>query len=140
MEKEDDSVFVEMMGGYPLIRVLDFLMTFREFDYPLTAIAKNSGVGWSTLHTFFPNLIKNEFVIETRKVGRAKMYKLNTKNTIIRKLIELDNEMCEIASRELIDDYLKTHPDGDDNIIEKNKAILEDFEKEHTIGKKARVR
>ncbi|MGC9309698.1 MAG: hypothetical protein ACP5D2_03330 [Candidatus Nanoarchaeia archaeon] len=41
---EEKSIFTE---------VLDFLITLQSFDYPLTEIAKNSGVSYSTLQTFW---------------------------------------------------------------------------------------
>ena len=91
---EEKSVFVQVFGEYPLIKVLDFLITFREFDYPLTEIAENSGVGWTTLHTFWPKLEKLEIVKQTRQIGRAKLYKLNQENPIVKNIMRLDSRMC----------------------------------------------
>jgi DNA-binding IclR family transcriptional regulator len=88
MEK---SFFIEVFGDYPLIRVIDFLLTFREFDYPLTETAENSSVGWSTIHSFWHRLVEMGIVIQTRQVGRAKLYKLNIKNPVVQELVRLDN-------------------------------------------------
>ena len=89
--KKEQSFFIEVFGDYPLIRVLDFLLTFREFDYPLREIARNSSVGWSTIHSFWYRLVEMGIVIQTRQVGRAKLYKLNIKNPVVQELIRLDN-------------------------------------------------
>lgn len=43
---DDNSIFVEVFGTSPIIKALDFLITFADFDYPLTEIAKNSGVSY----------------------------------------------------------------------------------------------
>ena len=88
---EDQTAFVETFGSSPLIKVLDFFMTYREFDYSLTDIAKESGVSWTTLNSFFFKLVEKGVVKETRQVGRAKLYKLNTDNPIVQKLIEINN-------------------------------------------------
>ena len=69
---------------------MDFLITFQLFDYPLTEIAKNSGVSYSTLQTFWDNLVRNKIVIKTRRVGKSDLYKLNTKNPAVQQLIKLD--------------------------------------------------
>lgn len=90
-ERQPITAFVEVFGSSPLIKVLDFLMTYREFDYSLSDITKESGVGWNTLHSFFPKLVEKGIVKETRQVGRAKLYKLNTDNPIVKKLIEINN-------------------------------------------------
>jgi len=88
---EDKTAFVETFGRSPLIKVLDFLMTYREFDYSLSDIAKESGVGWNTLHSFFFKLVEKGIVKETRQVGRAKLCKLNTESPIVKNLIEINN-------------------------------------------------
>jgi len=62
----------------------------REFDYSLTDIAKNAGIGWSTLHLFWKNLVIMEIVVKTRRIGRAELYKLNLNNPLVKKLIDLD--------------------------------------------------
>lgn len=65
-------------------------MTYQLFDYPLTEIAKNAGVSYSTLQTFWDKLEKNNIVIKTRRVGKSDLYKLNTKNPAVKQLLKLD--------------------------------------------------
>ncbi len=99
---KDQTAFAEVFGNSPLIRVLDFLLTYREFDYSLSDIAKESGVGWNTLHSFFFKLVERGIIRETRQVGRAKLYKLNTENPITKKLIEVDNAITnKVVDEEL---------------------------------------
>jgi DNA-binding transcriptional ArsR family regulator len=86
----DETIFVEIFGGNPIIKVLDFLISFQLFDYPLTEIAKNSGVSYSTLQTFWDKLERNHIVIKTRRVGKSNLYKLNTDNPAVKQLIKLD--------------------------------------------------
>ncbi len=87
---KNETIFIEVFGNNPIIKVLDFLITFQLFDYPLTEIAKNSGVSYSTLQTFWNNLVKNNIVIKTRRVGKSDLYKLNVNNPAIKQLIKLD--------------------------------------------------
>ena len=100
---EDKTAFIEVFGSSPLIKVLDFLMTYREFDYSLSDITKESGVGWNTLHSFFFKLVEKGIVKETRRVGRAKLYKLNTNSLIVKKLIEINN----LVTSKAVDEELK---------------------------------
>ena len=98
---ENETVFVEVFGSNPIIRVLDFLITFQLFDYPLTEIAKNSGVSYSTLQTFWDKLERNKIVIKTRRVGKSNLYKLNTKNPAVQQLIKLDWNLIKGAEQEI---------------------------------------
>jgi len=94
-------VFIEVFGNNPIMKVLDFLITFQLFDYPLTEIAKNSGVGYSTLQTFWDNLERNKIVIKTRRVGKSDLYKLNTSNPAVKQLLKLDWNLIKGAEQEI---------------------------------------
>ncbi len=87
---KNKTIFVEVFGNNPVMKVLDFLITFQLFDYPLTEIAKNSEVSYSTLQAFWDNLERNNIVVKTRRVGKSDMYKLNTNNPAVKQLIKLD--------------------------------------------------
>jgi len=98
---ENETIFVEVFGNNPIIKVLDFLITFQLFDYPLTEIAKNSGVSYSTLQTFWEKLERNNIVIKTRRVGKSDLYKLNTKNPAVKQLIKLDWNLIKGVDEQL---------------------------------------
>lgn len=98
---KNETIFVEVFGSNPIIKVLDFLITFQAFDYPLTEIAKNSGVSYSTLQTFWDKLERNNIVIKTRRVGKSDLYKLNTKNPAVQQLIKLDWNLIKGVKKEI---------------------------------------
>ena len=83
------------------MKVLDFLITFQLFDYPLTEIARNSEVSYSTLQTFWNKLEKNKIVIKTRRVGKSDLFKLNINNPAIKQLIKLDWNLIKGSEEEL---------------------------------------
>ena len=99
---DSDSVLVEVFGNNPTIRAIDFLITFADFDYPLTEIAKNSGVSYSTLQTFWHKLESNNIVIKTRRVGKSDLYKLNTFNPAVKELIKLDWKLTKNSNKEIL--------------------------------------
>ena len=82
---ENKTAFLEIFGDTPVLRVLDFLVVNEEFDYSMTDIATLSGIGYSTLKLFWEKLEKEGIVTNTRTVGKAKMYKLNLANPVIKK-------------------------------------------------------
>ncbi len=91
---EENSIFVRTFGDYPLIRIMDFLLYSRDFDYPITEIASNSNVNFQTLKKLWPKLEHDKIVISTRTLAGAVLYKINTNNPIVKKLIELNNFLC----------------------------------------------
>ncbi len=99
---ETQSSFLEVMGDYPLNRVLDFLLTFDEFDYSLTEIAENAEVGYSTLMLLWPKLEKNEIVVAMRKVGKSKMFMINRENIVVQDLAKLHWEIAQTEMRKAL--------------------------------------
>lgn len=98
-----ESVFLQAFGKKsPVLRILDFLMDNLGSDYSKTEIAKGSDLSRGTLFSVWPRLEALELVVLTREVGRAKMYKLNKKNPIARKLIELDDAVSDFYASKLI--------------------------------------
>ena len=98
MEKQ--SSFRLIFGNAPVVKVLDFFLDNKEFDYSLTDIAKNSDIGWSTLHLFWKEFVKLGIVKKTRRIGRAELYKLNIESPLVKKLIDIDYEISETMMKE----------------------------------------
>ena len=92
---KEATVFRDFVGDYPGIRLLEFLIEGRFFDYTLTDISEKSGVSWTTLNRIWPKIVKNKIVIITRKIGKIKLYKLNMENPAVIKLVELFDGLLE---------------------------------------------
>ncbi len=99
---KNETIFVEVFGNNPIIKVLDFLISYQLFDYSLTEIAKNSEVSYSTLQTFWDKLEKNNIVIKTRRVGKSDLFKLNVKNPAVQQLIKLDWNLIKGVEEEIM--------------------------------------
>ena len=92
-----------------MIRVLDYLITEKDLDFSITDIANNAGIGRATLYRIFDDLVKNEIIIHTREIGKAKLFKLNIDNPKIKKLIEIDDM--------LVLEELKSKSKKEENVI-----------------------
>lgn len=85
---KEESIFLDFIGDSPTTRLLQFLIEGRAFDYTLTDMT-NAGVSWTTLHRILPKFVKNKIVVKTKTIGRIKLYKLNTENLFVKKLVDL---------------------------------------------------
>jgi len=97
-----DTIFLETFGDSPINKILDFLIVNEDFDYSMTDIATQSGVGYSTLKLFWNRLEKNKIVIQTRVVGRAKMYRVYLENPVVKKFRDFYWETTKQKVREEI--------------------------------------
>src|SRR4030042_3046212 len=85
---EPKSLFLKREGFSPKNRVLDFLIIAQDFDYSLKDLAKHSGISYPCMKQLKKELVKNKWLIMTRTVGRAQMYKLNIKSNKVSKFID----------------------------------------------------
>ncbi|MBU0760155.1 MAG: hypothetical protein KJ600_04210 [Nanoarchaeota archaeon] len=90
---EEKSLFIEFMGESPTVRVLDYLLTERELDFSISDMARNAGVGRTTLYRIWTNLVERRIIIPTRIIGKSKLFKLNLENKAIKKLMEIDDAL-----------------------------------------------
>ncbi|MEK6943156.1 MAG: hypothetical protein AABX00_03790 [Nanoarchaeota archaeon] len=82
------SVFLQEEGDTPKNRIWSFLIIHSEYDYSMKDIARYSKVGYTTLKGMWKEFNGKKIVIQTRSVGKAKMYKLNMKNPVVSKFID----------------------------------------------------
>ena len=94
------TAFLEIFGDSPMLRVIDFLIVNEDFDYSMTDIAAQSSVGYSTLKLFWKKLEENKIVKQTRVVGKAKMYRLNFDNLVVKKFRDFYWETIKQAVHE----------------------------------------
>ena len=102
METEDKSVLLEYLGSSPVLRIIDFLLENRLFDYSKKQIIDETGLSRVTFYKYWPNLIKLEIAEPTRSFGKTVLYKLNEKNPLVRKLMELELELIEQTAPRMV--------------------------------------
>lgn len=82
------SLFLKEQGDNPKNRIWSFLIVHSEYDYSMKEIAKYSKVGYTTLKRIWKEFRQKKIVLQTRTIGKAKMYKLNLKNPVVVKFID----------------------------------------------------
>ena len=75
--------------GNASARLLDFFSTRKEFDYSETDVAKHAGVSIRTTLREIPKFEQLGLIKFTRRVGRAKMYRLDPHSEASKSLQQL---------------------------------------------------
>ena len=99
---KQESIFVEYFGDTPMVRILNFLILGKDFDYSMTEIAEGSNVGWTSFTRAWKELEKKKAGGHTRDIGRAKLYKLNTQDSTVQKLIKLHWEIIKTETDKML--------------------------------------
>ena len=94
------STFLKLEGNTVRNRIWNFLVVHSEFDYSMKDIARYADVSYTALKEIWKIFIKRKIVVNTRNIGKAKMYKLNVQNPIIKKFIEYYWKIIEEETQE----------------------------------------
>ena len=106
--QDESTIFRELFGDTPKIRVLEYLLEGRELDHSIGDIAEGAGINRVTLFRLWPEIEKSKLAVHTRNIGNAKLFKLNTKNVYVKNLIELfDKLISEEFKKSAIERELK---------------------------------
>ena len=94
MKFQDElTIFRELFGDTPKVRVLEYLLEGRELDHSIGDIAEGAGINRVTLFRLWPQIEKSKLVVRTRNIGNAKLFKLNIKNDYVKNLVELFDKL-----------------------------------------------
>ena len=88
MEK---SLLIKFLGENPVFKIIDFLIENKGTDLSKKDIIEGAGISKATLFNYWEQIEEQGIVIVTRKFGKTKLYTLNSKNPIVKKLLELES-------------------------------------------------
>ncbi len=93
------SIFLKLFGESPINKVLDFLIIFNKFDYSMIDISEKAEVGYTTLKSLLPELVKRKILIITRISGKSKMYGLNNEEEIVKRFRDFYWDVTNMVGR-----------------------------------------
>jgi DNA-binding IclR family transcriptional regulator len=96
--EEDKSVLVLYLGDTPIIRIMDFLLENRLFDYSKKQIIEETGLAKATFYKYWERLVELKVVKVTRTFGKTKLYKLDEQNPVVKRLKDLELALIEITA------------------------------------------
>ena len=105
MESKDTGTLEWLISGNASAKLLDFFVTYRDFDYSETDIAESSGVSKRTVFRELPKLESAGLIKFTRNVGRAKMFKLDPESEASKLLEKFVFEVATVLVNKTIQEH-----------------------------------
>ncbi|MBS3071669.1 hypothetical protein J4408_01625 [Candidatus Pacearchaeota archaeon] len=87
----EKSLLVKFLGENPVFKIVDFLIDNKGIDLTKKDIIDGTGISRASLFNHWGQIEQQQIVIVTRKFGKTKLYTLNSKNPIVKKLLELES-------------------------------------------------
>lgn len=89
------SLLLQTLGKAPKLRIMDFLLDNKLFDFSKKEIIEGAEMSKATFYKYWPEIEENNLVEESRKYGKTVLYTINKDNPTVQKLIELDEQIME---------------------------------------------
>ena len=95
------SILIRTLGDSPKLRIIDFFLDNPLFDFTKKEVMEALGMSKRTFYKYFPDLEKYGIVIVSKRIGRAKLYRINLKHPLVEMLREYERKMSlQIAEKE----------------------------------------
>lgn len=104
---EEKSLLLNLAGDMPMFKIIDFLLENKGMDFSKLDIAKGAEISRASLFNYWNEIEKHGIVKVTRSFGKTKLYTLNVKNPVAKKIIELEKAliteaMNKVRKKELV--------------------------------------
>ena len=87
MEK---SLLIKFLGENPIFKIVDFLIENKGLDVTKKEIIEGAEISRASLFKVWKQLEEQDIVAIKRQFGKTKLYSLNSKNPLVKKLLELE--------------------------------------------------
>lgn len=87
----ETSLLIRFLGENPVFRIIDFLIENKGMEVTKKEIIEGAGISRAALFKYWKQIEEQDIVLVRRQFGKTKLYVLNSKNAIIRKLLELES-------------------------------------------------
>lgn len=112
------GILARLFSSRAVGQILDFFLDHKEFDYSANEIAQKTGLSFRTIFREVPSLEKNQFIYNSRKIGKTNMYRLNTDFQAVLHLERFALEMVQIGN-------LSDHAESTSNENPSNLSLTE---------------
>jgi hypothetical protein len=92
------GILARLFSSRAVGQILDFFLDHKEFDYSANEIAQKTGLSFRTIFREVPSLERNQFIYNSRKIGKTNMYRLNTDFQAVLLLERFALEMVQIGN------------------------------------------
>ncbi|MEK6937068.1 MAG: hypothetical protein AABW58_03275 [Nanoarchaeota archaeon] len=101
MEEKPWGDFCEIFGVNPRNRILEHFLTCRVLEFSIGDVAEETELNRATTYNVMEELVKDKFIIPTRKLSGIQLYKLNKEKYEVKILLKA----FSLVLKKILDEY-----------------------------------
>lgn len=100
-KKEYQSLLLKTLGDSPKLRIVDFFLDNPLSDFTKKEVIEALGLSKQTFYKYFEDIEGYGMVNVSRRIGKAKLYKINLENPMVKLMKEYEAQLSmQMAERE----------------------------------------
>src|SRR3989338_9064548 len=92
-----NSLLLQLTSEMPLFKIVDFLVENKGMDFTKKDIIEGTETSRASLFKYWLQLELHGIVTVTRKFGKTKLYTLNSKSLVAKKILDLEKALIKIG-------------------------------------------
>lgn len=93
-----ESLLITILGNSPEMRIIDFFLDNKLFDFSKKEIIEETGMSKATFYKHWELFEAFGIVKISRKFGKAKLYQLNRGNPLVKDLLSLEKQLIRMVA------------------------------------------
>lgn len=93
MYEENQSLLMKVLGYSPKMKILDYFLDFPTNDFTKKEIIDALGMSKQTFYKYFGDMEEVGLVKVNRRIGKAKLYKVNRENAVVKDLVNMEKKL-----------------------------------------------
>jgi len=94
-KKGCESILIKTLGDSPKLRIVDFFLDNPLFDFAKKEVIEALGMSKQTFYKYFPELEESGIVKVSRRIGKAKLYRINVEHPLVKMLRDYETKMSK---------------------------------------------
>lgn len=99
-KKVECGEFCNIFGDTLRNKVLEFFLEGHELDYAVSTVAEELDLNRATAYNIIEDLLKEEIIEESRRIGNTQLYKLNKEKPKVKALMKAFNAALRVVLKE----------------------------------------
>jgi predicted transcriptional regulator len=105
--RPNETLLLKYLGASPTLRIIDFFLDNPLSDYSKNEAVRELEMSRATFFKFWKELEKSGAVKETRRIGRATMFRLDRENEVVKQLVKLDTTLSRKVMEKAVEEGQK---------------------------------
>ena len=95
LSKKYESILIKTLGSSPKLRIIDLFLDNPLFDFTKEEVIEALGMSKQIFYKHFSDLEAYGMVKVSRRIGKAKLYRINVEHPLVKMLRDYETKMSK---------------------------------------------